>query len=65
MAKLQLLNGRDLAKAIGRSPFYVCAMKKAGYVMLYGSKTTQVHALEWLAAHPDFRTTEYAKGVAA
>ena len=43
------------------------AMKKAGYVMLYGSKTTQEFALKWLAAHPNFRTSEYGKmgGVAA
>ena len=63
----RLLNIQGLAKALERSQFYVSAMKKAGYVMLYGSKTTQEFALKWLAAHPNFRTSEYGKrgGVAA
>jgi hypothetical protein len=62
-----LSQGSALLDAHGRSAFYVCAMKKAGYVMLYCSKTTQEFALKWLAAHPNFRTSEYGKrgGVAA
>jgi hypothetical protein len=41
-------------------------MKKAGYVMQYGTQTTLDHALAWLEANPDFRTTRaYRKEVAA
>ncbi len=62
----RLLNVQSLAKALGRSQFYVCAMKKAGYVMQYGTQTTLDHALAWLEANPDFRTTRaYRKEVAA
>ena len=46
-----------MSKALGRSEFYVYAMKKAGYVMQYGTQTTLDHALAWLEANPGFRTT--------
>jgi ribosomal protein S6E (S10) len=46
-----------LAKALERSQFYVSAMKKAGYVMQYGTKTTRDHALAWLEANPGFRSS--------
>jgi ribosomal protein S6E (S10) len=32
-------------------------MKKAGYVMQYGTKTTRDHALAWLEANPGFRSS--------
>ncbi len=53
----RLLNVQALAKALGRSEFYVYAMKKAGYGMQYGTRTTLDHALAWLEANPGFRTT--------
>jgi hypothetical protein len=53
----RLLNIEGLAKALGRSQFYVSAMKKAGYVMQYGTRTTRDHALAWLEANPGFRSS--------
>jgi hypothetical protein len=55
-AEIQL-NTQELAAAIRRSEFYVYAMKKAGYVMQYGTRTTLDHALAWPEANPGFRTT--------
>ena len=46
-----------------RSSGYVSAMKAAGYVFAYGPYTTLSHALKWLAANPDFRTTRYRQRV--
>ena len=57
MAQAKLYNALELAAELGRSEFYIYAMKKSGYAMLYGTQTTRRHALDWLAAHPDFRTT--------
>jgi hypothetical protein len=49
---------RFLSNNPARSPsFYVCAMKKAGYVMQYGTKTTHDHALAWLEANTGFRSS--------
>jgi len=53
----RLLNARELAEELGRSAFYVSAMKKAGYVMQYGTKTTHDHALAWLEANTGFRSS--------
>ncbi len=62
----RLLNIQGLAKALERSQFYVSAMKKAGYVMQYGTKTTRDHALAWLEANPGFRSSRvYRRKVAA
>ena len=49
---------RFLSNNPARSPsFYVCAMKKAGYVMQYGTKTTHDHAPAWLEANTGFRSS--------
>ena len=62
----RLLNVQELAEELGRSAFYVCAMKKAGYVMQYGTKTTRDHALAWLEANTGFRSSRaYRRKVAA
>ena len=55
------LNAKELAAALHRSVWFVCAMRDAGYRFLYGSATSLQHALAWLAANPSFRSTEYAK----
>jgi hypothetical protein len=43
----ELLNGKQLAAALGRSPCYITAMIHAGYVFKYTGlrKTTLRHAL--------------------
>jgi len=56
----KLLNCGQLAEAMGRNPYYVTAMKSAGYRMPYPGRTTFSHALRWLGEHPDFKTTGYA-----
>jgi hypothetical protein len=62
----RLLNVQELAEELGRSAFYVSAMKKAGYIMQYGTKTTRDHALAWLEANPGFRSSRaYRRKVAA
>ena len=60
VASETLLNCGQLAEAMGRNPYYVTAMKSAGYQMPYPGRTTLSHALAWLAAHLDFKTTGYA-----
>jgi len=57
----RLLNGRQLAKSIGRGVTYITAAKAAGYRFLYGTMTTRHHFLEWLAENPHFRVTGYVK----
>lgn len=57
--KVQLLNKKSLAAAMGRGPAYVTAMCAAGYAMEFGTRTTLRHALNWLRANPQFRTVEY------
>ena len=66
MKTSDLLTAKTLAAALPsnipgktRSPGYVSAMKAAGYVFQFGPYTTLDHALEWLAANPDFRVTAY------
>src|SRR4051812_20819250 len=56
-----LLNGRQLAEALGRgsNAGYVTAMKACGYAFLYATRTTRAHALKWLRANPQFRSTGY------
>jgi len=54
-----LLGTTALARAMGKSAYYVCAMKAAGYVFEYGTETTLAHALSWRRAHPDFRSSSY------
>jgi len=58
----KLLNGKQLATVMNRDPWYVCAMKAAGYAFPYPGRTTLSHALNWLSENPDFRTTGYANG---
>ncbi len=54
-----LLNCKQLAASIGRSPGFISAAKAAGYALPYARLTTRRHFLKWLAAHPDFTTTAY------
>ena len=53
------LNASQLAKALGKSRWYVSAMKLCGYRFKYGMTTTKSHALAWLEANPGFRSQEY------
>jgi hypothetical protein len=55
---MKVLNKTKLAHEMGRGPGYISAMVRAGYRMQYGTLTTLRHALQWLAAHPDFRQTD-------
>ena len=57
-----LLNVSELANELGRAPSYVTAMKAIGFEFDYGNRCTLAHALEWLRAHPTFRTTGYRFG---
>ena len=52
-----LLNGKQLARSIGRGVTYVTAAKAAGYRFQYGTMTTRRHFLEWLAENSHFRVT--------
>lgn len=54
------LNAKELAAAMHRSVWFVSAMRAAGYHFLFGTATTLQHALEWWAANPNFRSTDYA-----
>lgn len=51
-----LLNGKELARALGRSPCYVTAMRRAGYEFKHRAlgRTTLSHALEALDSAPEF-----------
>ena len=53
------LNSKTLANKLGRSAGYVVAMKSGGYKFTHGTRTLLSDALNWLAEHPDFRTTGY------
>lgn len=53
-----LLNKRELAFEIGRSPAYVSAMVREGYSMPFGGRSTRKHALEWLEKNPLFRASD-------
>jgi hypothetical protein len=54
MSTLKLINKKQLAEAMGRTPAYVTAMIRAGYEMPYPGRTTLRHALAWLAENQDF-----------
>lgn len=54
-----LLNCNQLAEELGRHATYVYAMKRAGYKFSHGNRTMAIHALDWLQANPEFRTTRY------
>ncbi len=56
-----LLTTSELALALGRSDTYVLALKRAGYVFQYADRTTVDHVLDWLAVHPEFRSTNYIR----
>ena len=56
-----LLNGKQLARSIGRGVTYVTAAKAAGYRFQYGTMTTRRHFLAWLSENPHFRVTGYVK----
>ena len=55
-----LLNCKQLATAMRVSPYFITAMRSAGYEFAYGHQTTLSHALNWRAEHPDFTTMGYA-----
>jgi hypothetical protein len=50
----KLYNGKELANAMGVSPYYVSAMKRAGYRFKYSHQTTLEHAMEWREQNPEF-----------
>jgi hypothetical protein len=54
------INSKELAAQLRRSAWFVSAMKAGGYRFAFGTLTTLEHALSWMAANPDFRSTEYA-----
>ncbi len=47
----ELLDAKELAKALKRSVSYVYAMRRKGFVMV-GQRTTLGQALLWLQEHP-------------
>lgn len=55
----RLLNGRQVAEAMGQGSGFVSAMKAQGYVFEFGTKTTLAHALRWRRQNKGFRTTGY------
>lgn len=54
-----LLKCKELAEQLGRGAGYITAMRRAGYVLLIPGRTTLKHAMAWLAANPDFQSTEW------
>lgn len=59
----ELLDCQGLANKLGKSRFYVTAMKRAGYEfeLIAPNLTTIDHAKQWLKDHPDFRAFDYQK----
>lgn len=55
------VNVKTLAARIGRTPFYVHAMKAGGYAFSHGNRTLAKHALKWLRENPSFRSTAYGR----
>src|SRR5262245_48963371 len=55
---VKLLNGTQLALAIGRSTAYVWAMKRAGFRFSHGNRTLLKPALLWLRLNPAFRMSD-------
>lgn len=49
----ELMTVKELAAAMKRSPWYVYAMRRAGFPMPGGTATVQ-EARDWLAARPGF-----------
>jgi hypothetical protein len=56
---MKILNKSQLAESLGRSRGYVTAMVTGGYEMEFGTTTTLPHALAWLRANRDFRSTGF------
>lgn len=56
---MRLLNCKELGEELNRHATYVYAMKRAGFKFNYGNRTTLENALNWLKAHPEFRSTRY------
>ena len=54
---MELLNKSQLAARLGRSNSYVSAMCRAGFQVPCG-RTTLKAAMDWMAAHPDFRMSD-------
>ena len=52
-----LFNSSQLAEELGRGRGYISAMKKGpdGFKFSHGMRTQLKPALDWLAAHPEFR----------
>lgn len=48
-------NVNELAESLGRCRDYVTRMKRWGFIMVAG-KATRKQALDWLRAHPEFKT---------
>lgn len=61
MSTEPLLNGKQLAAALGRCEHHVLAMRRAGYRFKHHSlgKTTLQHALDALDASDDFKAKHY------
>lgn len=52
----KLLNQRELANELNVSYDYVKDMRKVGFLMPFGGKTTLSHAIAWINQSPDFRS---------
>ncbi|HNX52337.1 MAG TPA: hypothetical protein PKI68_01185 [Pontiellaceae bacterium] len=50
----ELMSCKELAAALKRTPQYVSAMRRDGFIMP-GDRATVNHALIWLHEHPQFR----------
>lgn len=57
--RAMLCNRKQLAFILGRSPWYVTAMRAGGYVFKFGTLTTVAHTLAWMKKHPEFRSQSY------
>ena len=44
-SSVDLLNGKELARELKRSPWFVSVMRAEGYQFAYGTLTTLEHAL--------------------
>lgn len=54
---MKLYNSTQLARAAGIGLTKLCAAKRAGYQMRYGTRDTLSNLLRWFANNPDFRTS--------
>jgi hypothetical protein len=54
-SRVKLYNTSGLAEVIEVGRTTISAMKRLGFKFLYGRRTTVRSALDWMAAHPEFR----------